>query len=63
MNNKPNSDSLRPRHKVNKEEIVGMLLALELFLKRDPDAVWKEWEARCSRITQALAEFKDVARK
>ena len=22
--------------------------------------MWKEWEARCSRITQALSEFKDV---
>ena len=32
---------------------------MELFLGRDHDAVWKEWEARCSRITQAL-DFKDV---
>jgi len=60
LNNNPNSDSLCRTNKVNKEEIVGMLLALELFLKRDHEAVWKEWEARCSRITQALAEFKDV---
>jgi L-seryl-tRNA(Ser) seleniumtransferase len=60
LNNNPNSDSLCRTNKVNKEEIVGMLLALELFLKRDHDAVWKEWEARAGRITQALAEFKDV---
>jgi D-glucosaminate-6-phosphate ammonia-lyase len=60
LNNNPNSDSLCRTNKVNKEEIVGMLLALELFLNRDHDAVWKEWESRCSRITQALAEFKDV---
>ena len=60
LNNNPNSDSLCRTNKVNKEEIVGMLLALELFLNRDHDAVWKEWEARCSRITKALAEFKDV---
>ena len=60
LNNSPNSDSLCRTNKVNKEELVGMLIALELFLERDHDAVWKEWEARCSRITQALAEFKDV---
>jgi L-seryl-tRNA(Ser) seleniumtransferase len=45
---------------VNKEEVVGMLLALELFLNRDHAAVWKEWETRCQRIAQTLAEFKDV---
>jgi D-glucosaminate-6-phosphate ammonia-lyase len=60
LNNNPNSDSLCRTNKVNKEEIVGMLLALELFLNRDHAAVWKEWEARCQRITQALAEFEDV---
>jgi seryl-tRNA(Sec) selenium transferase len=60
LNNNPNSDSICRTNKVNKEEIVGMLLALELFLERDHDAVWKEWEARCSHITQALSEFKDV---
>jgi L-seryl-tRNA(Ser) seleniumtransferase len=60
QNNNPNSDSLCRTNKVNKEEIVGMLVALELFLNRDHDAVWKEWEARCGRIAQALAEFKDV---
>jgi L-seryl-tRNA(Ser) seleniumtransferase len=60
LNNSPNSDSLCRTNKVNKEEIVGMLIALELFLQRDHDAVWKEWEARCSHITQALAEFKDI---
>jgi len=60
LNNNPNSDSICRTNKVNKEEIVGMLTALELFLQRDHDAVWKEWEARCSRISQALAEFSDV---
>jgi L-seryl-tRNA(Ser) seleniumtransferase len=60
LNNNPNSDSICRTNKVNKEEIVGMLLALELFLNRDHQAVWKEWEDRCSRIAKSLAEFKDV---
>ncbi len=60
LNNNPNSDSICRTNKVNKEELIGMLVALELFLARDQAAVWNEWEARATRITQALAEFKDV---
>jgi D-glucosaminate-6-phosphate ammonia-lyase len=60
LNNNPNSDSICRTNKVNKEELIGMLVALELFLARDHTAVWKEWEARAARITQALSEFKDV---
>jgi len=60
LNNSPNSDSICRTNKVNKEEIVGMLVALELFLQRDHDAVWKEWEGRCESIKKALASFDDV---
>jgi L-seryl-tRNA(Ser) seleniumtransferase len=60
LNNSPHSDSLCRTNKVNKEEIVGMLLALELFLQRDHRAVWNEWEARCRHIAEALARFDDV---
>src|SRR5205085_8062143 len=54
LNNSPNADSVGRSNKVNKEEIVGMLVAVESFLKRDHQAVWKDWESRCNRITQAL---------
>ena len=47
MNNSPNSNSLCRSNKVNKEEIVGMVAALELYLNRDHKAEWKEWERRC----------------
>jgi L-seryl-tRNA(Ser) seleniumtransferase len=60
LNNSPNSDSLCRTNKVNKEEVVGMLVALELYLKQDHDAVWKDWEARCGRITEALRALPDV---
>src|SRR5262249_32311382 len=56
----PNSDSLCRTNKVNKEEIIGMLVALESYLKEDHDAVWKDWEDRCRRIAGALKEFEDV---
>lgn len=60
MNDSPNSDSLCRTNKVNKEEMVGMLVALELFLDRDHDAVWKDWEARCGRIAEAASQTKSV---
>ena len=44
LNNSPNADSIGRTNKVNKEEIVGMLVAVESFLKRDHQAVWKDWE-------------------
>jgi len=60
LNNSPNGDTLCRTNKVNKEEIVGMLVAIESYLKQDHAAVWKEWEARCRRIAQALAGFPDA---
>src|SRR3954471_14607542 len=53
LNTSPNGDTIGRTNKVNKEEIVGMLVALESYLKEDHVAVWKEWEGRCHRITQA----------
>jgi L-seryl-tRNA(Ser) seleniumtransferase len=60
LNNSPNSDSLCRTNKVNKEEIVGMLVALEMFLARDHAKVWDEWQGRCRRIAEALRGFEDV---
>src|SRR5262249_57962181 len=60
LNTSPNADTLCRTNKVNKEEIIGMLAALEAYLKEDHAAVWKEWEARCRRIAQSLESFKDV---
>jgi L-seryl-tRNA(Ser) seleniumtransferase len=57
MNGSPNSDTLCRSNKVNKEELVGMLVALEVFLDLDHDGAWKDWEARCETISQAV---KDV---
>ena len=60
MNNSPNSNSLCRSNKVNKEEIVGMVAALELYLKRDHKAEWKEWERRCERIAKETRKVKTV---
>ncbi len=60
LNCSPNGDTLCRTNKVNKEEIIGMLVALESFLKEDHAKTWKEWEERCHRITKAWKTFKDV---
>ena len=60
LNNSPDADTIGRTNKVNKEEMVGLLVALESYLQQDHAAVWKEWEDRCRRIAAALEEFPDV---
>ncbi len=61
LNNSPHSDSVGRTNKVNKEEVVGMLVALEEFLERDHDAVWKNWEQSCARIARNVANLPGVS--
>ena len=39
--------------KVGKEEIMGMLAAVEMWVKRDHEAEWKQWVAWCDQISAA----------
>jgi len=57
-NSSPQTDVLGRTNKVGKEEIVGAWTALELFVKEDPAARWKEWERRCSVIIGHLGGVK-----
>jgi len=43
--------------KVGKEEIVGLLAAVERFLKLDHDAEWRTWEMRASEIIAVLGKI------
>ena len=60
LNCSPNSDSIGRGMKVNKEEMVGMMVAVEVYLKRDAAAEWKEWERRAKVITGSIAGLKPV---
>ncbi|MFN0120988.1 MAG: selenocysteine synthase [Blastocatellia bacterium] len=60
MNCSPNSDSIGRGLKVNKEEMLGMMVAVEQFLKRDAAAEWKEWERRANLMTSSVARVKSV---
>jgi D-glucosaminate-6-phosphate ammonia-lyase len=60
LNGPPNSDSIGRGMKVNKEEILGMMVALEMYLKRDHEADWREWETRVKQIGDSVSSIKAV---
>ncbi|HEV2830903.1 MAG TPA: selenocysteine synthase, partial [Hanamia sp.] len=49
--------------KVNKEEILGMYVALERYINQDHDKEWKEWEARVAHIAKVAESVKGVTTK
>jgi len=61
LNCSPNSDSIGRGMKVNKEEMLGMMVAVEMYLKRDAAAEWKEWERRAKVVTDGAASNKAIA--
>ena len=46
--------------KVNKEEVLGMLVALELYLERDHAKEWKMWEAQIKLISNSAKSVTGV---
>ncbi|MEW5977376.1 MAG: aminotransferase class V-fold PLP-dependent enzyme [Acidobacteriota bacterium] len=60
LNGSPHSDSVGRGGKVGKEEIVGLMTAVELYVKKDHQAEWKEWERRISVIEKAVSGMKDI---
>jgi len=59
MNLSPNV-SIGRGMKVNKEEIFGMYVALEKFIKSDHEAIWKMWEDRIAVIENAVKAVDGV---
>jgi uncharacterized pyridoxal phosphate-dependent enzyme len=55
----PNSGICRG-HKVNKEEILAMYVALERHIKMDHKKEWKEWEDRMAVIVNTIGNIKGV---
>jgi len=47
-------------HKVNKEEILGMYVALDRYIKYDHDAEWKMWEQKIALIDKAVKDIPGV---
>ena len=61
LNNSPHEDTLGRSQKVGKEEIVGMVKALELYLKDDHAALTREWQARLEFISHELTRVSGVS--
>jgi cysteine sulfinate desulfinase/cysteine desulfurase-like protein len=61
LNNSPHEDTLGRSQKVGKEEIVGMVKALELFLAEDHDALAKEWQARLDVVSREITKVSGVS--
>lgn len=46
--------------KVNKEEILGMYVALEKYINQDHDAEWKMWESKIDAIVTSVNSIEGV---
>jgi L-seryl-tRNA(Ser) seleniumtransferase len=60
LNNSPHEDTIGRSQKVGKEEIVGMVKALEVYLNEDHDALNKEWQQRLDLISAKLRTLPSV---
>ena len=60
MNASPNSNAIGRGMKVNKEEMVGMLAAIELYLAKDHAAEQRDFERRAETIRTAAASVSGV---
>lgn len=61
LNNSPHEDTLGRSQKVGKEEIVGMVKALELFLAEDHEALAMEWQDRLEMISREVTKVSGVS--
>ena len=61
LNNSPHEDTLGRSQKVGKEEIIGMVKALELYLNEDHNALEKEWQDRLERISRQITKIPGVS--
>jgi uncharacterized pyridoxal phosphate-dependent enzyme len=60
LNNSPHEDTLGRSAKVGKEEIIGMVKALELYLNEDHEALNKEWQRRLESISAQITRIPGV---
>lgn len=60
LNNSPFEDTIGRGMKVGKEEIVGMIKALELYLNEDHDALTAEWWKRLDLISREVTKVPGV---
>ena len=57
----PRGDTVGRGMKVNKEEILGMYIALESYLQRDHEADWKLWNYQIDHIIDSVSGIEGVS--
>ena len=60
LNNSPHEDTIGRSQKVGKEEIVGIVKAIEVFLAEDHDALNKEWHKRLEYVASQVSKVPSV---
>ena len=60
LNGPPNGGNIGRGMKVNKEEIIGMYVALDTYVKKDHNKEWKMWEDRIAVINSAVKNVNGV---
>jgi L-seryl-tRNA(Ser) seleniumtransferase len=60
LNGPPNSDTIGRGMKVNKEELLGMMAAVEAFIKKDHAVEWKEWEKRVKTVADSVGPINGI---
>lgn len=61
LNAPPRGDNIGRGMKVNKEEIFGMYVALDRYIKLDHEKEWKIWEERISLIENSAKKVRGVS--
>ena len=56
----PRGETIGRGMKVNKEEVLGMLAALEMYLKKDHKSEWKMWESQIQLISDSATSIAGV---
>ncbi len=60
MHTPPRGATIGRGMKVNKEEVLGMMVALELYLARDHKKEWELWEQQIKLISDSASSVKGV---
>ena len=60
MNGAPNNTGIGRSAKVCKEEIVGLITALEMFVDADHNAIQAKWESKCNYMMSELGAISGL---
>ena len=60
MHTPPRGETIGRGMKVNKEEVLGMLVALALYLQKDHEKEWQLWKAQIELISNSVKAVDGV---